>query len=208
MEPLASLGTHRLLPVVVIEDSAKAARLAGTLRDSGLPIVEFTLRTPAALEAIRSAAAIGDVLVGAGTVLSIGQAELAVAAGAKFLVCPGASVPVIQWAVQKNVPVFPGVATGTEIMMAMDAGATVVKFFPAEPLGGISMLKALAAPFTKAKFVPTGGIGAAQATGYLQHPQVVAVGGSWMVPGDALKAGDFDRIASLTREAVAVARTG
>lgn len=206
MDTLEALRTHRLLPVVVIEDAAKAASLAETLRDNGLPIVEFTLRTPAALEAIRAAAAIPGVLVGAGTVISVGQAEEAVAAGAKFLVSPGVSVPVIQWAVKKEVPIFPGIATGTEIMMAMDAGATVVKFFPAEPLGGISMLKALAAPFTKAKFVPTGGIGAAQATGYLQHPQVVAVGGSWMVPGDALKAGDFNRIASLTREAVTIAR--
>lgn len=206
MDTLEALGTHRLLPVVVIEDAAKAARLAETLRDNGLPIVEFTLRTPAALEAIRAAAAVPDVLVGGGTVLSVGQAEQAVEAGAKFLVSPGVSVPVIRWAVQNGIPIFPGIATGTEILTAMDAGATVVKFFPAEPLGGIQMLKALAAPFTKAKFVPTGGIGAAQAPGYLEHPQVVAVGGSWMVPGDALKSGDFDRIAALTREAVAVSR--
>ena len=111
---------------------------------------------------------------------------------------------VIQWAVARDIPIFPGISTGTEIMTAMAAGAKVLKFFPAEPLGGLPMLKALAAPFVGAKFVPTGGIGAAQATAYLQHPQVVAVGGSWMVPGDALKAGDFDRIGALTREALSV----
>lgn len=204
MDTIKALESHRLLPVVVIDNADKAARLAETLAENGLPVLEFTLRTPAALDAIRAAAKIPGVMVGAGTVLTVDQAEQAVDAGATFLVSPGVSTAVIEWAVRTKVAIFPGVATGTEIMTAMAAGAEVVKFFPAEPLGGLPMLKALAAPFIRAKFIPTGGIGAAQATGYLQHPQVVAVGGSWMVPGDALKAGDFDRIGALTREALSV----
>ena len=204
MDTIKAMETHRLLPVVVIDDADKAARLASTLAENGLPVVEFTLRTPAALDAIRAAANIPGVLVGAGTVLTVEQAEQAVDAGATFLVSPGVSVAVIEWAVRTGITIFPGVATGTEIMTAMAAGAKVVKFFPAEPLGGLPMLKALAAPFTQARFIPTGGIGAAQAAGYLQHPQVVAIGGSWMVPGDALKSGDFERIGALTREALSV----
>ena len=204
METLDALAKHRLLPVVVIEDAAKAAQLSETLAVNGLPVLEFTLRTPAALEAIRAAAAVPGVLVGAGTVLNVVQAEQAVAAGAKFLVCPGVSSDTIRWAVAQGVPIFPGVATATEIMAALDAGATVLKFFPAEPLGGLPMLKALSAPFPAVNFVPTGSIGPAQATAYLQHPRVVAVGGSWMVPSDALKSGDFERIGALTREALSV----
>jgi 2-dehydro-3-deoxyphosphogluconate aldolase/(4S)-4-hydroxy-2-oxoglutarate aldolase len=204
MDILASLATHRLLPVVVIEEAAKAAKLAETLATNGLPVLEFTLRTPAALDAIRAAAGVDGVLVGAGTILNVRQAEQAVAAGAKFLVSPGISVETIKWAVAAGIPIFPGIATGTEIMMGLDAGAEVLKFFPAEPLGGLPMLKALSAPFPQVKFIPTGSIGPAQATGYLQHPKVVAVGGSWMVPADALKSGDFDRIGALTREALSV----
>lgn len=204
MQTLDSLATHRLLPIVVIEDAAKAVGLTETLKDNGLPLVEFTLRTPAALDAIRAAAQVKGATVGAGTVLTVEQAEAAVAAGAQFLVSPGVSTEVIRWAITHGIDIYPGVSTGTEIMAAMAAGAEVLKFFPAEPLGGLPMLKALAAPFVGARFVPTGGIGASQATAYLQHPQVVAVGGSWMVPADALKAGDFERIGSLTREALSV----
>jgi 2-dehydro-3-deoxyphosphogluconate aldolase/(4S)-4-hydroxy-2-oxoglutarate aldolase len=204
MDTSTALATHRILPVVVIEEAAKAAKLAETLAANGLPLLEFTLRTPAALDAIRAAASIPGVLVGAGTILNVAQAEQAVAAGSKFLVAPGVSTDTIRWAVAHGIPIYPGVSTGTEIMAALDAGADTLKFFPAEPLGGLPMLRALSAPFPMVKFVPTGGIGAAQATAYLQHPKVVAVGGSWMVPADALKAGDFDRIATLTREALSV----
>jgi 2-dehydro-3-deoxyphosphogluconate aldolase/(4S)-4-hydroxy-2-oxoglutarate aldolase len=204
MTPLDALKQHRLLPVVVIETADTAAALAETLATNGLPVLEFTLRTPAALDAIEAAAGVDGVVVGAGTVVTVRQAEQAVAAGARFLVSPGVSVPVIQWAVAHDIPIFPGVATATEIMAATHAGANIVKFFPAEPLGGLPMLKALSAPFPALSFVPTGSIGPAQARSYLEHPKVVAVGGSWMVPADALKAKDFTRIGELTREAVAL----
>lgn len=205
---LAAITAARLLPVVVIDDPRTALPLAAALRRGGLSCAEITLRTPAAEEAIRAMATDPEVMVGAGTVLNAAQAARVIDAGARFIVTPGFSLAVVRHCQARSVPVFPGVATATELMAALDAGIETVKFFPAEQLGGVAMLKGLAAPFGTVRFIPTGGISAANLAGYLGHPAVRAVGGSWMAASSLIRAGDFDEITRLTAEAVAIAAAG
>jgi 2-dehydro-3-deoxyphosphogluconate aldolase / (4S)-4-hydroxy-2-oxoglutarate aldolase len=201
-----AIGGHRLLPVVVLRDAAQAPPLGDALSAGGLGCVEVTFRTGAAGAAIRHLAGRGDLVVGAGTVLDPGQVDRAVDAGARFVVSPGFGPAVVARCRERGVPVFPGVATATEIQMALDAGLRTVKFFPAQQLGGAAMVKALAAPFGSVRFIPTGGVGAANLADYLALPCVLAVGGTWMVAPDLLEAGRWDEVTRRTAEAVAAAR--
>lgn len=202
---LATITATRLLPVVTIDDADRASDLGGSLKRGGLPCAEITLRTPAAESALRTLAADDDLLVGAGTVLNSDQASRVIDAGARFVVTPGFSLSVVRHCQARGVPVFPGIATSTELMMALDAGIDTVKFFPAERLGGLGTLKALAQPFRMVKFIPTGGISAANVGDYLAHPSVPAAGGSWMVSASLISDGRFGEIEKLTAEAVALA---
>lgn len=204
---LSRIGALRIIPVVSIEQATDAPALGDALLAGGLPIVEITFRTDAAEASIRALSRRGDLLVGAGTVLNVDTAQRAVDAGAKFIVSPGFNPKVVSWCVKAGVPITPGTATPTDIEMALDYGLTVVKFFPSEPLGGLKMLKAIAAPFTTMRFVPTGGIDASNLSEYLRFPKVLACGGSWMASGELLAGKRFDQITELTRQAVALART-
>jgi 2-dehydro-3-deoxyphosphogluconate aldolase/(4S)-4-hydroxy-2-oxoglutarate aldolase len=197
-----TLERDRLLPVVVLDDVAAAVPLGHAIRAGGLSSIEITLRTPAALEAIAALAREGDVLVGAGTVLTRDQAERAIDAGARFIVSPGVSATVVSYCLEAGVPVFPGVATPTEIQAALELGVNVVKFFPADILGGLSAIKALAGPFSAVRFVPTGGVTPDNLSGYLRHPSVLAVGGSWMVTRTSITAADWGAITALVSAAV------
>jgi 2-dehydro-3-deoxyphosphogluconate aldolase / (4S)-4-hydroxy-2-oxoglutarate aldolase len=202
---LARLGEIGLLPVIKIEREEQAVPLGRALLDGGLPCAEITLRTAAGEGAIRSIAAkIPEMLVGAGTVLSVEQAQRAVAAGARYLVSPGFDPEVVDWCLQQGVPVMPGVATPTEITTALKKGLRILKFFPAEQLGGVRMLKALADPFRDVKFVPTGGINPANLAEYLSLPNVHACGGSWMVPGKLLAQQQFSEIKQLVVQALSL----
>lgn len=205
---LDAVTSARIVPVVVIDDEQSALPLAAALKRGGLRCAEITLRTPAAEAALRALAADPDMLVGAGTVLNAAQAARVIDAGARFIVTPGLSLDVVRHCQARSVPVFPGVATATELMAALDAGIETVKFFPAEQLGGVAMLKALAAPLHMMKFIPTGGVSAANLADYLRLPAVLAVGGSWMVAANLIRNGDFDAITKLTAEAVAIASGG
>ena len=192
----------KIVPVIVIDDPARALGLADALAGGGLPCAEITFRTPAASEALRRIAAERpDVLAGAGTVLTTEHAARARDAGARFIVSPGINPKVVEWCQDHSLPVFPGVCTPTEIETALECGLNVVKFFPAEPSGGVGFLKAIAAPFPDLSFMPTGGITAANVREYLAFKRVVACGGSWMAPQDWIQQGAFDRV----REAVAAA---
>jgi 2-dehydro-3-deoxyphosphogluconate aldolase/(4S)-4-hydroxy-2-oxoglutarate aldolase len=198
-----------VIPVVVLEDATAAVPLARALLAGGLRVVEITLRTGAALDAI--AAIAGEVegaIVGAGTVLSKGQFVASEKAGARFMVSPGTSPDVLAAARDSTVPLMPGAATPSEVMTLMDEGYTIQKFFPAGPAGGIAYLKALASPLPAISFCPTGGIGAANAAEYLALSNVVCVGGSWVAPPEAIKAGDWTRIEKLAREAAALRKSG
>jgi 2-dehydro-3-deoxyphosphogluconate aldolase / (4S)-4-hydroxy-2-oxoglutarate aldolase len=201
------LSRYRLVPVVVLDDAARAEPLADALATGGLPIAEVTFRTPAAAESIARMAAHGGVTVGAGTVTTPEQVDAAVAAGARFVVSPGFSAAVVRRCREHGVFALPGATTATEIMAAVEAGVTTVKFFPAGTSGGAPAVAALSAPFGQVSFVPTGGIDAASAADYLALPCVLAVGGSWMVPRATIAAGDFDLITDLVaRSVAAVAR--
>ncbi|KRD44051.1 keto-deoxy-phosphogluconate aldolase [Cellulomonas sp. Root930] len=201
---LQSLAAHRLVPVVVIDDAAYADALAQALVDGGLPVAEVTFRTAAAADAIRAIAARGDVLVGAGTVLTPQQVDAAVAAGASYVVSPGTSRAVVERCQEHGILALPGAVTATEVQAALELGLTTVKFFPAGTSGGAKAVAALAAPFGDVGFVPTGGIGPANLAEYLALPSVRAVGGSWMVPRDLIRAGDLDAVRDLTAEAVSL----
>ncbi|MFG2009611.1 bifunctional 4-hydroxy-2-oxoglutarate aldolase/2-dehydro-3-deoxy-phosphogluconate aldolase [Micromonospora sp. NPDC048868] len=203
---VAAVGAARILPVVVLDDARDAAPLAEALARGGLPCAEVTFRTDAAAESIRVMSERGDLLVGAGTVLTPAQVDRAVEAGARFVVTPGFSPAVVRRCQEAGVPVFPGVATGTEIQMALDAGLDTVKFFPAEQLGGVAMIKALAAPYRSVRFIPTGGVNTANLSDYLALPAVLAVGGTWMVAPDLIAAGRWDEVAARTAAAVEAAR--
>lgn len=205
MDVLSALSAARLLPVVVLDDASAADALAGALVDGGLPVAEVTFRTAAAQDSIRAIAERGDVLVGAGTVVSVAQVDQAVAAGARFVVSPGLSRAVVERCQELGVVVVPGVVTATEIQAALELGLTTVKFFPAGTSGGAAAIAALAAPFGGIRFVPTGGVGPANLHEYLALPSVAAVGGSWMVPRDRIASGDFAGITRLTAAAVALA---
>lgn len=203
---LERFATMRIIPVIVIDDPVDAIPLAHALSDGGLPCAEVTLRTTGALEALRRIAAeLPDMLVGAGTVLSAAQAADARAAGARFVVAPGVNPAVVEYCQSVEMPVFPGICTPTEIEMALGLGLSVLKFFPAEPMGGLAFLKAIAAPYTGVSFMPTGGIGPSNLASYLAFSRVVACGGSWMAPNDVISAQQFGRIRETTRAAVALA---
>jgi len=205
MDVLSALRTARLVPVVVLDDAADADALAGALVAGGLPVAEVTFRTAAAEESIRIMAARGDILVGAGTVLTVAQVDLAVAAGASYVVSPGLSRAVVERCQELGVLALPGAVTATEIQAALELGLTTIKFFPAGTSGGAPAIKALAAPFAHVGVVPTGGVGPKNLAEYLSVPTVVAVGGSWMCPRNLVSAGDFAGITALTVEAVALA---
>jgi len=203
---LETLRRLRLLPLIVIDDPAKADPLARALVAGGLPCAEIAFRTAGAAEALRRIAAEHpDVLVGAGTVLTAAQAAEARAAGARFVVSPGLGPRVVEYCQAHDLPVVPGVATPSEIGAALDLGLTVLKFFPAEPMGGLSYLKAVAAPFGSVEFIPTGGIATANVHAYLAFRPVLACGGSWMATKAWIDAGDFDRIRLEAQQAMRLA---
>jgi 2-dehydro-3-deoxyphosphogluconate aldolase / (4S)-4-hydroxy-2-oxoglutarate aldolase len=200
---IARLRALRVLPVIVIDDAAHALALAAALIEGGLPCAEVTFRTAAAADSIRRITdAYPTVLVGAGTVLTPQQAADARTAGASFVVAPGFSPPVVDYCLEHAVPVFPGVCTPTEIEAALIKGLRVLKFFPAEPLGGVKFLKAIAAPYRGVEFIPTGGITRQNLRVYLEMPNVVACGGSWMAPAEWISTGQFDRIREETELSV------
>lgn len=206
-QAVQKLGQTGLVPVVAIEHAKDAPNLGRALLAGGLPVAEITFRTAAAEEAIRRiGAACPELLVGAGTVLSVAQAQAAVGAGAKFIVSPGFDPDVVDWCLQNDVPVTPGVATPTEVTLALKKGLRLLKFFPAEVAGGAKALKAIGGPFGDVKFIPTGGINAANLGNYLNLPLVHACGGSWMVKKGLISNGEFDKITDLCREAVALVR--
>ncbi|MCF3171199.1 bifunctional 4-hydroxy-2-oxoglutarate aldolase/2-dehydro-3-deoxy-phosphogluconate aldolase [Streptomyces californicus] len=195
-----------VVPVVVLHDAADAVPLARALVAGGLPAIEVTLRTPAALASIRAMAAeVPDAVVGAGTVISPEHVRDTVDAGARFLVSPGWTDALLEAMKASGVPFLPGVSTTSEVVALLERGVHEMKFFPAEAAGGTAYLKALSAPLPQARFCPTGGISLASAPSYLALPNVGCVGGSWMVPGDAVAAKDWDRVARLAAEAAALA---
>ena len=201
------LSAAPVVPVLTIEDRAAAVPLARALVAGGLTALEITLRTAAGLDCIRAIAAeVEGANVGAGTVLDARQLDDAVRAGAKFLVSPGATPGLIEAAAASPVPYLPGVATAGEAMALAERGYRYLKFFPAEPAGGVPYLKALAAPLPGIRFCPTGGIGASNADAYLALPNVICVGGSWVAPPEALAAADWARVTSVSRSAAALKR--
>lgn len=196
-----------IIPVVVLEDAKDAEPLGKALMEGGLPCAEVTFRTAAAEEAIKiMTEKFPDMLVGAGTVLTTEQADSAIAAGAKFIVSPGLNPDVVAHCVKKGIPVTPGTCTPTDVEKALTFGLDVVKFFPAEPAGGLDFIKAIAAPYVGVKFMPTGGINANNVRDYLKYDRIIACGGSWMVKGNLIKAGDFEKIKELTAEAAGIVK--
>ena len=197
-----------VIPVIVIEDAGKAEALADALAEGGLPCAEVTFRTNAATDALRRMREQRpDMLLGAGTVLSEKQAAAAKAAGAQFVVSPGFNPAVVDFCQSHGIDIYPGVATPTEIEMALARGLTTLKFFPAEPMGGVAYLKAIAAPYGMVHFIPTGGVSTKNLGDYLAFKRVVACGGSWMAPADWITAGDFERIRQETASAAEVVRS-
>lgn len=196
-----------VVPVVVLNDAKDAKPLAEALCEGGLPCAEVTFRTDAAEESIRiMTEEYPDMFVGAGTVLTTEQVDRAVKAGAKFIVSPGFDPEIVDYCMEKDIPVFPGCITPSEVAQAVKRGLKVVKFFPAEQFGGVSTIKALAAPYVGMRFMPTGGVNAKNLESYLSSDKIIACGGSWMVKGDLIKAGKFDEIKALTEEAVKLVR--
>lgn len=200
---LKRIGDLGIVPVVKIDNAKDAVPLGKALAEGGLPLAEITFRTAAAEEAIRNIAnELPEILVGAGTVLNVEQAQRAVAAGAKFIVSPGFNPVVVEYCVKNNIPITPGCCNPTDLEMALGFGLEVVKFFPAEAFGGLNTLKAMSAPYGMMKFIPTGGIDAKNLVDYLSFNKIIACGGSWMVKDELIKAGNFAEITRLTREAV------
>lgn len=200
LEQLQKIG---IVPVVVLDDAKDAEPLAKALCEGGLPCAEVTFRTEAAEESIRiMTEKFPEMLVGAGTVLTTEQVDRAVDAGAKFIVSPGLNPKVVKYCIEKGIPVTPGTSNPSDVEQAIELGLDVVKFFPAEAAGGLNMIKSMAAPYTNMMFMPTGGINAKNLNEYLAFPKILACGGSWMVKGDLVKAGEFDKITELTKEAV------
>ena len=196
-----------IVPVVSLPKIEDALPLAEALLEGGCGCAEITFRTAAAAEAIaRIRSRFPEILLGAGTVLTAGQAETAINSGAEFIVAPGTNPTVVDYCLSKGVTIFPGVCTPTEIEMALSKGVDVLKFFPAEPMGGVKFLQAVCAPYKNVRFIPTGGIDTKNIGHYLALPQVVACGGSWMVKPELFEAGDFARVRQLAGEAVALAR--
>ena len=200
LQKVSDLG---VVPVVVLNDAKDAAPLAKALVEGGLPCAEVTFRTDAAEESIRIMAnEFPEMFVGAGTVLTIDQVDRAVAAGAKFIVSPGFDPEIVDYCLEKDIPVFPGCITPSEVAQAVKRGLKIVKFFPAEQFGGVATIKAMAAPYVGLKFMPTGGVNAKNLESYLSFDRIIACGGSWMVSGALVKEGKFDEIKALTKEAV------
>lgn len=207
-ELIEKIEKTAVLPVIKIDNAKDAVPLAAALKKGGLAAAEVTFRTDAAEEAIKLIAeSHPDFLIAAGTVLTPEQADKAMAAGASFIVSPGLNPKVVKHCQEKGYPVIPGICTPSEIECALDLGLTYLKFFPAEASGGVKMIKAMAAPYTKVKFMPTGGVNAKNLEEYLTCKAVFACGGSWMVPADKIDAGEFDEIEKLTREAVELIKT-
>ena len=204
---LEQIGKTGIVPVVVLNNASDAEPLANALIKGGLPCAEVTFRTAAAEESIKiMATKFPEMFVGAGTVLTTEQVDRAIGAGAKFIVSPGFNPKVVEYCIKNNYPICPGIMTPTELEMALGFGLDVVKFFPAENAGGLKMIKAMAAPYTMMKFMPTGGINATNIRDYLACDKILACGGSWMVKGDLISAGKFDEIQKLTSEVAAIVK--
>lgn len=196
-----------VVPVVVLEDVKDAIPLAEALVEGGLPCAEVTFRTEAAEESIRlMAEQFPDMLVGAGTVLTKEQVDAAAAAGAKFIVSPGFDPEIVDYCLEKEIPVYPGCVSPSEVAQAVKRGLKVVKFFPAEPAGGLKYIRAIAAPYTMMKFMPTGGINPQNVREYLAYDRIAACGGSWMVKNTMIENNEFDRIEELVKEAVEIVK--
>ena len=205
METIERISQAGIIPVVSIPKLGHALPLAESLIEGGLPCAEITFRTAAAAESIAQIRSrFPDIFLGAGTVLTTEQADTAIDAGAEFIVSPGINPVVVEHCLSKGVTIFPGVCTPTEIEMALAKEISVMKFFPAEPMGGANFLKAICAPYRNVRFIPTGGIDAKNIGQYLALPQVVACGGSWMVKPELFEAGDWMRVKQLVAEAVAL----
>ncbi|MBR3363318.1 MAG: bifunctional 4-hydroxy-2-oxoglutarate aldolase/2-dehydro-3-deoxy-phosphogluconate aldolase [Solobacterium sp.] len=203
-EQIASYG---VVPVVVLNDTKDALPLAKALVEGGLAVAEVTFRTDAAEESIRiMTEAYPDMLVGAGTVLTVEQIERAVKAGAKFIVSPGFDPEIVDYCIEKGIPVYPGTVTPTEVAMAVKRDLKVCKFFPAAQFGGLDTIKALAAPYTMVKFMPTGGVSLKNLRDFLSCDKIAACGGTWMVKGNLISEGRFDEIRQMTADAVAIVK--
>lgn len=204
---LEEIGLYKIIPVIIIDEVENAIPLANALMDGGLPVAEITFRTKAAKESIdKIASTFPKMLLGAGTVLSIDQVKSAVDAGAKFIVSPGLNPKVVEYCLSNNLLIIPGIATPTEIERALEFNLEVVKFFPAEVLGGLNYLKAISAPYGNLKFIPTGGIDEKNLSGYLQFPKVLTCGGSWMVKSEFIKNKKFNEIKNLTLKALNITK--
>jgi 2-dehydro-3-deoxyphosphogluconate aldolase/(4S)-4-hydroxy-2-oxoglutarate aldolase len=201
------LRATRIVPVIVIKDLAHAVPLAKALVEGGLNILEVTLRTPAALDAIRAIAAeVKGAIVGAGTVINADQFAAAADAGSKFVVSPGLTEEVVRASRDHNVPILPGIASASDIMRGLGLGLSTFKFFPAETSGGVPAIKALGGPFPQVRFCPTGGVSAKNLASYLSLPNVICAGGSWMVPSDLNAVDAFINAAAMAREASSLAK--
>ena len=206
-EHIKKIEDIKIVPVVVLNDAENAKPLAKALCEGGLPCAEVTFRTGAAEESIRIMhEAYPEMIIGAGTVLTTEQVERAVSAGASFIVSPGFDPEIVDYCIEKSIPVFPGCITPSEIAQAVKRGLKVVKFFPAEQFGGVDTIKALAAPYVGLKFMPTGGINAGNIKDYLECKSIIACGGSWMVKGNIIEAKEFERIKEMTITAVSLAK--
>ncbi len=202
----ARIRELKIVPVIKLDRVADALPLGKALLEGGLPIAEITFRTDAAEESIRALTSrLPEVLVGAGTVLTVDQVQRAQRAGARFVVTPGFNPTVVDYCVKNRIPIYPGINNPMGVEAALERGLTVLKFFPAEVSGGIKMIQALAGPYVGVRYVPTGGVTPANLAAYLKEPAVYAVGGTWIAKADLISAGKFDEIAKLTREAVAIA---
>jgi 2-dehydro-3-deoxyphosphogluconate aldolase/(4S)-4-hydroxy-2-oxoglutarate aldolase len=205
-DPVAALTEQRVLPVATVERETVVAELGRALAAARARVVEITFRSAFAPAAIERLTAVG-LLVGAGTVRSLEQVDVAAASGAAFVVSPGLDRAVLERCGMLGLPAIPGIATASELTDALSLGISVVKLFPAEVVGGVGLIRALAAPFPEARFVPTGGLNAANAPAYLALPQVAAIGGSWMVAPALLAAGRWDEVERLMAEALELGRT-
>lgn len=201
------IESFKVVPVVAIESVDDAERLADALTEGGIPCAEITLRTDAGLASIEALAKRPDFLVGAGTVNNAEQAAAVSDVGSKFIVAPGFNSRTVKWCVDNNVPIFPGTSNPTDLEMALEFGLEVVKFFPAEAMGGVKTLKAFHGPYRSIRFMPTGGISMSNLPDYLSLPYVIACGGSWLVKSSLISEGRFDEITRLAAETVALVKT-
>lgn len=202
-----TLECLRVVPAVVIDDVNAAVPMAEAMVRGGLPVVEVTLRTPYALEVIRTLSRVEGLLVGAGTVTSLAQLDQALSAGAQFVVTPGLDAEIVKACQEKGVVIFPGAVTPTEIMQAMNLGLPAVKFFPSNVYGGLAAIEALSGPFPVMKFMPTGGVSLTNLATFLSHPNVLACGGTWMAKREWIREGKFDEIENACRETIQIVRS-